>query len=909
MSATLYALGRWCYRRRFTVIAIWFALLAVLGGAAAAWSGSFQNSFSIPSSTSQEALDRLRMTFPQGAALSAMTIVVAPEGHTVEDYRAEIERAVEQFDALAETESVTSPWNENVDGMISDDGRAAIVQMTLDFGMAPSEAELQPVTDVAEALGEAMPAGSQVSMGGEAYNIELPHLSIIEGIGLIVALVVLTVVLGSLVAAGLPLITAIAGVGVAMALMLLLTSVFDINSTTPLLSIMLGLAVGIDYALFILSRHRDQLRDGLDPEESAGRAVGTSGSAVVFAGLTVFIALLGLSVANIPFLTVMGIFAAITVAFAVVIALTLLPALMGLLGARMTPRVKSTNLSTRSRRFARGTGSRSGMFAWWVGVTTRHPVVTIVAVVAALGALAIPTVGLQVSLPNAGQQAAGSPARVAYDLIAEHFGPGVNGPLIVTADIIGSTDPLGVVAGIKEDIEQIPGVASVPLATPNQNADTALIQIVPTTGPDDAATSDLVEALNDHADQWREEFGVDTYVTGITAVQIDISEQLTAALLPFGVLVVGLSLVLLAAVFRSVWVPVKATVGYLLSVGAAFGATALVFNQGVFRQVINLEKPMPVISFLPILLMGILFGLAMDYEVFLVSRIREEYVHGKPPVEAIRSGFVASGPVVAGAAVIMFAVFAFFVPQGMSSIKAIAFALSVGVAIDAFLVRMTLVPAVMTLLGERAWWLPRWLDRLLPTFDVEGEVLTKEMALKDWPGDGSLALAEGLTVDGVVGPIDLRLVPGNVIGLVGPVRTRTGAALALSGRLETSSGRARVAGALLPEGASRVRRRVTYIDLASEEGAGLLVSTRALVPRGPVQPAVGGSPSAGSVVFVDSVELAATPEAKALVADLVSRVRQDGAVVLCAAHEEQLADFAIDGVYAPPAAHYEGSFA
>ncbi|MFT3888268.1 MAG: MMPL family transporter [Arachnia sp.] len=900
MSATLYALGRWCYRRRLVVIAVWFALLAVLGGGAAMLSGPFQNTFEIPSSKSQEALDKLRMTFPQGAALSAMTVVVAPEGHTVADYRSQIEAAVKQFDALPETESVTSPWNELVDGLVSDDGRAAIIQMNLDFGLAPSEADLQPVTDVADALRADLPAGSQVSMGGEAYNIELPHLSIIEGIGLIVALVVLAVVLGSLVAAGLPLLTAIAGVGVAMSIMLLLTRVFDINSTTPLLSIMLGLAVGIDYALFILSRHRDQLRDGLDPEESAGRAVGTSGSAVVFAGLTVFIALLGLGVANIPFLTVMGIFAAVTVAFAVVIALTLLPALMGLLGARMTPRPKRARVRKNPSRRAPSSPSSgngvespsSGIFAWWVGVTTSHPIVTIVAVVAALGALSLPTVGLQVSLPNAGQQEAGSPARVAYDLLAEHFGPGVNGPLVVTGDIIGSTDPLGVVAGIKEDIEKIPGVASVPLATPNQNADTALIQIVPTTGPDDPATADLVKALSAHADQWREEYGVDTFVTGMTAVQIDISEKLTAALLPFGVLVVGLSLVLLAAVFRSVWVPVKATVGYLLSVGAAFGATSLVFNQGVLKEVINLEKPMPVISFLPILLMGILFGLAMDYEVFLVSRIREDYVHGKAPVEAIRGGFVASGPVVAGAAVIMFAVFAFFVPQGMSSIKAIAFALSIGVAVDAFLVRMTLVPAVMTLLGERAWWLPRWLDRLLPTFDVEGEVLTTEMALRDWPGDGSLAFSDGLTVEGVVGPIDLSLVAGNVVGLVGPVRTRTGAALALSGRLETTSGRARVAGALLPEGAARVRRRVTYVDLATEDGLAVLARTRG-----------------GSVVFVDSVELAATPESKAVVDDIIARVRPEGAVVLCAAHEEQLAGYPIDGVYAPPATTYEGSLA
>ncbi len=277
-----------------------------------------------------------------------------------------------------------------------------------------------------------------------------------------------------------------------------------------------------------------------------------------------------------------------------------------------------------------------------------------------------------------------------------------------------------------------------------------------------------MRALKDKHDEWEEKYGVSTNVTGSTPIQIDVSERLTAALLPFGLLVVGLSLVLLAAVFRSVWVPVKATLGYLLSVGAAFGATALVFNYGWLKEVVNLEKPVPVISFLPILLMGILFGLAMDYEVFLVSRIREEYVHGKSPLEAIRGGFVASGPVVMAAAVIMVAVFAFFVPQGMSAIKPIAFALAVGVAVDAFLVRMTLVPAVLALLGERAWWLPKWLDRILPTFDVEGEVLSTEMALKGWPGDGSLLFAEGLAVEGVVGPINLRLVPGNVIGLVGP---------------------------------------------------------------------------------------------------------------------------------------------
>ncbi|MBB1482980.1 MMPL family transporter [Tessaracoccus sp. MC1865] len=876
MSAWLYAVGKWCFRRRLTVLAIWLAVLLGLGGAAAAWSGSFNNDFEIPSSNSQEALEKLRMTFPQGAALSAMAVIVLPEGESVETYRPQIEDAVASFAALDEVEAdgATSPWNEFVDGLVSDDERAALIQLSLGFsGVTPTADDLAPITEVADALQTELPPGSEVAMGGEAYNIELPALSLIEIIGLVVALIVLTVVLGSLVAAGLPLLTAIMGVGITTALMFLLTSVFAINSTTPILSVMLGLAVGIDYALFILSRHRDQLRQGLEPQESAGRAVGTSGSAVVFAGLTVFIALLGLSVANIPFLTVMGIFAALGVALAVAVALTLLPALMGFMGEKMRPRERAPKARKKSR-------SGTGAFAWWVGVTTKHPVATIISVVVLLGALTIPTVGLQVSLPNAGQQRAEQPARIAYDLMAEHFGEGVNGPLVVTADIIGSTDPLGVMADLKADIERMDGVASVPLSTPNPNADTGLIQVVPTTGPDDPATAVLARALMDRHDEWLAEYDVNTNLTGMTAVQIDISDKLTQALLPFGLLVVGLSLVLLAAVFRSVWVPVKATVGYLLSVGAAFGATTLVFNHGWLKELVNLERGMPVISFLPILLMGILFGLAMDYEVFLVSRIREEYVHGKSALDAIRSGFVASGPVVAAAAVIMFAVFAFFVPEGMGPIKSIAFALAVGVAVDAFLVRMTLVPAVMTLLGDRAWWLPAWLDRLLPTFDVEGEVLSKEMALKEWPGDGSALHAEDLEVEGIVEPLTLWLMPGQVAGVVGPVGARTGALLALGGRLQTTGGRARVAGALLPEGAGRARRRVTYLDLARvDDVASALESTR---------PA--------TVVIVDSVDVVTPGAARDALDQLIQNTRSRGAVLLGAASAEHLIDLTPDGV-------------
>lgn len=875
MSATLYSLGRWCFRNRMRVVAVWLALLVALGGGALAFAGNFDDSFEIPGSSSSEAFRRLHMTFPQATALTATAMFVAPEGQTVESERAAIEDSAAIFMDVPTLDEAISPWD--LPGMISDDGRAAMMQLNLNVSETPSQEQLAEITEVGDAVQAGLPDGWQVAMGGQAFNIQLPHLSLIEAIGLGVALIVLAVVLGSLVAAGLPLVTAIVGVGIAMAILLIITRVASISSTTPILAVMLGLAVGIDYALFILSRYRDELRNGSELEEAAGRAVGTAGSAVVFAGLTVFIALLGLGVANIPFLTVMGIFAALAVAFAVIIALTMLPALMGFMGERMRPKpAKDPEKKTIGTRW----------FAWWVGVTTSHPVITIVAVVAALGALSLPAASLHLSLPNSGQNPSTQQDRIAYDLVAEHFGPGHNGPLIVTVDIINSDDPIGVIEGIAADIEATEGVAEVPLATPNENVDTGLIQVLPTTAPDDPATQDLADALRALEPVWQEEYGVATAVTGMTAIQNDVSARLGSALLPFGLLVVGLSLVLLAAVFRSIWVPIKATVGYLLSVGAAFGATQLVFNEGFLKEMVNLEHAMPIISFLPILLMGILFGLAMDYEVFLVSRIREEYVHGKGALDAIRSGFVASGPVVMAAALIMFAVFAFFVPEGMLPIKQIAFALAVGVAVDAFVIRMTFVPAVMALLGDRAWYLPKWLDRILPTFDVEGETLSRQIELAEWPGDGSVAYAEELEVDGVLPPMSIRLMPGEVLGLAGPVGTRTGAALALTGRLETTGGRARVAGQLLPQAAGRVRRATDYVDLS------LVHDVEAAVRR--------QNPQAGSVVVVDTVEAAGTEAELGALHALVESARAEGsfALVLAGTTREHVQIFHPDRVLA-----------
>lgn len=889
MSAQLYALGRWCFRNSWKVIGLWLALLALLGTSGLLLMGDFDDEFRIPGSSSQEALDRLLMTFPEGAALSATAIVIAPDDTSINELRTAVEDNLGQFEDLESVDAATSPWNELVSGLINDDNTAAIVQVNLDVDEGPTTEQLEDITAAGQRMEDALPDGSEVHMGGEAFNTELPSLSITESAGLVVALIVLFLVLGSLIAAGLPILTALIGVGISMSILLLVTSFSVVSSVAPLLAVMLGLAVGIDYALFVLSRHRDQLREGMEVEESTGRAVGTAGSAVIFAGLTVFIALLGLGVAGIPFLTTMGVFAALTVAFAVIIALTLLPAFMGLVGQRMRPKPKVSRKARKAAEAEHGDAEASEpkkkgrAFRWWVNLTTSHPVITIIVVVVGLGALSVPTVGLELSLPNSGQHEADAQDRIAYDLIDEYFGPGFNGPLIVTADIIGSTDPLGLMNSLKSDIEAVEGVASVPLATPNQNADTGLIQIIPTTASDDPATAELVERLRGMTDDWEQRYGVDTAITGFTAVQIDVTEKLAGALLPFGLLVVGLSLVLLAAVFRSVAVPIKATVGYLFSVGAAFGATALVFNEGFGRQLINLEEPMPVISFLPILVMGILFGLAMDYEVFLVSRMREEYVHGKSAIDAIRDGFVASGPVVVAAAIIMFSVFAFFVPEGMGPIKQIAFALAVGVAVDAFLVRMTLVPAVMALLGDRAWWLPTWLDRILPTFDVEGEVLTRKLEMASWPGTDDLVHAEALAVDGIVNPIDLAVPAGAVVGIIGPVGARTGAVMALTGRLETTSGRARVAGELLPQSASTVRRRTYHVDLA--------------VARDVERALQDITPREGSLVVVDSVDVVGTSAERAQLSRLVdsARSQQNFALFLCASSDAPLEGFHPDG--------------
>src|SRR5664280_331101 len=619
MSVFLYDIGRWCFRRRGRVLIAWVALLLLVGGGALAIRQPTNDSFTTPGAPSQIAYDQLRMTFPSAADSTSTMVVTIPEGHSFHD--ADIQKAIEaglnDIATRPYVKGVVSPYNAYVQGQISANGRTAklsirVVGTSITFTDADGAA-----------LQKTLPAGTQVLVGGDVFSIQLPKITVVEAMGVVVALAVLIVVLGSLLMGIVPLANALLGVGLAMAITFGATRFMDINSTTPMLGLMLGLAVGIDYALFIMSRHRDQLAaSDITPEESVARAVATSGSAVVFAGLTVIIALVGLAVANIHFLTVMGAFGAVAVGIGVLVALTLLPAVLGFLGQRARPKKAKRAAHQRAPRTG---GGASG---WWVRVVTRFPVVTIILVVAGLGALSFPAKDLWLSLPNAGQLSAGSPARQTYDAVAKAFGPGANGPLIVTMSVVQSSDPLGVISGIQSDIERTDGVASVPMAVPNENADTAMIQVIPTTAPDDPRTEEVVKRIQAKAPDWKAKFGVDTSVTGITAVGLDITSRLAAALLPFGIFVVGLSLILLMMVFRSIAVPIKAAVGYLLSVGSSFGAATLVFNKGYFSGLVNLSEKTSIISFFPIITMGILFGLAMDYEVFLVSRMREEHVHG-----------------------------------------------------------------------------------------------------------------------------------------------------------------------------------------------------------------------------------------------------------------------------------------
>ncbi|WP_116202244.1 MMPL family transporter [Amycolatopsis circi] len=719
MAPFLYRLGRLSFRRRALVAAVWALVLMALGAGALTLSGKLSDSVTIPGTESQQAIDRLAEHFPQAAAGggTARVAIAAPDGQKITDPagQAAVEGVVGKLKSAPKVASVVDPFQAK---SISPDGRVALAQVSyqvkgFELGDADREALL--------ATGNhAKQLGYQVEYGGDAVQ-GIPATGATEGLGVAVAAVVLIITFGSLLAAGIPLLTALIGVGVGMAGIMLASGSMELNSNTPVLALMIGLAVGIDYALFIVSRYRHELAEGREPEEAAGRAVGTAGSAVVFAGLTVIIALAGLTVVGIPFLGQMGVAAAATVVVAVLIALTLLPAVLGFAGTR----VGNNKIRVRRRTEGPTHGER------WARFVARHRVPVLLAALVGLAVVAIPALSMQLGLPNDSTAAPDTTQRKAYDLVSKGFGEGANGPLLVVVDTGPNHNP----ASLKQaaaDIGKLPDVAAVTPPKVNPAGDTAVLTVIPKSGPSSTQTEDLVSAIRAQSGPLQENTGGSLAVTGQTAANIDVSQKLSDAMLPYLALIVGLAFLLLMLVFRSVVVPLKATLGFLGSVVATFGAVVAVFQWGWLTDLLGVASTGPIMSMLPILLIGVLFGLAMDYQVFLVTRMREEHVHGAEPQEAMATGFRHGARVVVAAALIMISVFAGFVLAESTLIQSIGFALAFGVLVDAFVIRMTIVPAVMSLLGRGAWWLPKWLDRILPNVDVEGEGLVRELGA---PGD------------------------------------------------------------------------------------------------------------------------------------------------------------------------------
>lgn len=748
MATFLHRLGAVAYRRPWAFVLAWFVVLASIIGLAATSGGHISTSMTIEGTSSQRVLDQLRKELPVASGGQGTLVFTVPEGERLDSAAraSSIAEAATEIAALpvvvdrssfaagaAQAADPSSPPRDESGGtpesppatrpliangspvpgvLISPDGTVAMLQMqfTTQVDALPSGTTDDVVqiaeTAVADTGVTVLPSNSLESMH--------PPIGGHEAIGLVIALLVLLITLGSLWAAGLPILTALIGVAIGVGGAFALSSTITLTTATPALALMVGLAVGIDYALFIVHRQRRLvLTEGLSTADATARAVATAGSAVVFAGSTVVIALVGMTVIGIGFLTTMALVAATTVTLAVLIALTLLPALLGIVGERIW--------SSKAR--ARGTrpgGKR--LTNRWVELLVRRPWVAVAGVIVILGLATIPASDMDLGMSSGGSDARGSTSRQSYDAIASGFGEGFNAPLLVVANADGgATLDQADLGAITAGLNGLDNVATASLMGANPDQTLAMFTVIPARGPHDESTAQLVETLRDPANPLTTQTQTAFGVTGLTAVNIDITDRLAAAVPEYLTIIVGLSLLLLLLVFRSIAIPLTATAGFLLSIAATFGVATAVFQWGWFIGLVGLDTGGPLLSFLPIMVTGILYGLAMDYQVFLVSSMREVHAQDMAPRRAIVAGFEHASHVVAAAAIIMVSVFASFALSDDPTIKQFGFALAVGVLIDAFLVRMTLVPAVMSLLGRGAWWLPDWLDRLLPRLDLEGE--------------------------------------------------------------------------------------------------------------------------------------------------------------------------------------------
>lgn len=617
--------------------------------------------------------------------------------------------------------------------MLSADGSIALFQFQ--FTVQQTSLPASVPDNVIKAVTEVEQAGSGITAIPSDSLKSTPSIGSTEAIGVAVAAVVLFITLGSIVAAGLPLITALLGVAISVGGAFALSSVIQMNDITPILAVMIGLAVGIDYSLFIVNRQRRLILDEkLSAREAASRAVGTAGSAVFFAGLTVIIALCGMLVIGIGFLSTMALVAAVSVLITVLLALTLLPALLGLVGERIC----TTKARTKHAATASDNKARHGFSRRWANITVKYRWVIIILVVLVLGTAAIPVTKMELGIPSGASANLDTAARQSYDITTKGFGEGFNGPLLLVAQPKEKSDKISMET-LGKLVQQLQMHDNVTIVSPmgvNETGDIAIISLIPKTGPTDTETRDLVHDLRDPDSSLASENNITLGVTGFTAINIDMSAKLSEAFPIYVGIIVILSLIILLLVFRSIIVPIKATVGFILSILATFGLTTAVYQWGWLHSLFGFDTGGPLLSFMPILVTGILYGLAMDYQVFLVSSMRESFVHGRHGNESVVHGYELASRVVLAAGIIMVSVFAGFIFAPDAMIKQIGFALAFGILIDAFIIRMTLVPAVMAVFGDKAWWLPKWLDRLLPNLDVEGDKLIAKLHAVDSQSNG-----------------------------------------------------------------------------------------------------------------------------------------------------------------------------
>ncbi|MFD4428766.1 MMPL family transporter [Nocardia sp. NPDC058497] len=746
MSVYLYRWGKFAFRRKWIVLPVWLLLFILLGGLGATLSKPMTNDFSMPELPSARANEILDKHFPGMSeqfkfdAVSGTYVIGAPEGQQLTDpaNRAAIDAFITKLGELQivdHEKPLMSPV-ELTDkmGCLSnpDPSQCSGAPLNVLSSTAPNTVAvlnvpftIKAVTDVTDAerdaayevAAEARDAGLTVELSGSVAMKQEQPSGKSELIGMGVALIVMVVAFGAIVAAVVPIVTAIVGLGAATSLIMLGTSVMEVPSFTTFLASMIGIALSIDYALFIVSRYKHELAVRDSAEEAAGTALGTAGSAVVFAGLTVIIALGALSIVGVQFLTFMGLGGAIAAGFAVLTAITLMPALMGAFGkslfkpklplvAQHDPEDESS--VTNGQRFARLIG--------------KAPWVALILSVVVLGALAAPAAGLNLGLPGEDSMPKTSTVRKAYELRTDGFGEGSNGVLMVVTDLsaVPEDQREAAVGALRDRLESYEGMDYVTEPQWSENKQGAMLNGVPKSGPNNQATKDLVAEARGAEGELKAQYGMEYGITGTTAIYADVDHVLLSKIVPYLAIVAGAAFVLLILVFRSILVPLTAALGFLLSMGATFGATVLIFQEGKLGLI---EDPQPLVSFLPIMLIGLVFGLAMDYQVFLVTRMREEYVHGKSPKDAMVSGYHHGARVVTSAAIIMISVFGSFILETDVTAKSFGFALAAGVAIDAFIVRMVVVPALLVIMGKWSWWIPKWLDRVLPDIDVEGSKL------------------------------------------------------------------------------------------------------------------------------------------------------------------------------------------